>query len=94
MSGAIPLTRGIKPRILERLKQADGDFVLTRDLIDHVWSVEPSEPEHAVNWNIRQLRKLGFPILSKRGAGSPGYRLIPRHDSGDTGRRAGGMGRS
>lgn len=67
----------IKPRILERLQQADGDFVLTRELVDYAWEREPVRAESAVSMNIRKLRKLGFPILSKRGAGSPGYRLLP-----------------
>lgn len=71
----------IKPRILDILTQADGDFVRTRDIIDHAWTArgipEPAIAEQSVNHAIRRLRKLGFPITSKRGAGSPGYRLSP-----------------
>jgi len=71
----------VKPRILDRLSQAEGDFVSTRDIIDHVWTArgipEPEVPEQSVNHAIRRLRKLGFAIGAKRGAGSPGYRLLP-----------------
>jgi len=69
----------IPSRILQRLTQDEGRYGLTQDLVDHIWTMrdlkEPSEPEKAVNWNIRKLRSAGHQIAAKRGAGSPGYMI-------------------
>lgn len=71
----------IKSRILQRLTQDEGKYVHTRDLIEHVWTMrdleEPLQAEQSVSRNVRGLRKMGFAIDAKRGAGSPGYRLLP-----------------
>lgn len=76
-----PMSYGIvKPRILERLRQADGGHVSTQQLIDHVWTMHeldgPMNPENRIAKSLVQLRRLGHPILSVRGRNSPGHRLL------------------
>jgi hypothetical protein len=76
-----PLSYGIvKPRVLERLRQADGGHVSTKQLIEHVWTMHdldgPENAENAIAKALQQLRRHGHSIQSKRGPNNPGHRLI------------------
>ena len=67
----------IRDRILGRLRESPGEFVKSFALADSIWTDHaPANPTNVLRVHINLLRKAGFKIESRRGARSPGYRLV------------------